>query len=158
MSESGPQQTSLLGLLDKLIEPADPPPVSMMPQTWGWLLLAIVLCILLLLASLHLYGRWRANAYRRFALRELEQAAGSPEEIASILRRTALAAYPRREVAGLTGADWLKFLRASCRTNLFEGSAGDALVTAPYRDVPLSSELQDDAAKWIRSHSLGSSR
>lgn len=152
MSESGPQQTSLLGLLDKLIEPGDPPPVSMMPQTWGWVFLAIAAGILAVLSIVCLYRRWRANAYRRSALAALEQAHGAPEEIAAILRRTALAAFPRKEVAGLTGADWLKFLGSTCKESPFDGAAGDALAMAPYRKIPPSAELEAAAVRWIRSH------
>lgn len=155
MSDTAPQQASLLGLLDKLVEPGDPPPVSMMPQTWGWVLLAIAVGILASLASLHLYRSWRANAYRRSALKELERAHGAPEEIAAVLRRTALAAFPRRDVAGLTGADWLQFLRATCKRRLFEGPVGDTLTTAPYREMPPCSELEDAAAQWIKSHRGG---
>ncbi len=158
MSESGPQQTSLLGLLNKLVEPGDPPPVSMMPQTWGWGFLAMVAGILAVLSIVYFYRRWCANAYRRSALGALEQAHGAPEEIAAILRRTALAAFPRKDVAGLTGADWLRFLSSTCKKSPFDGAVGDALLLAPYRDIPPSAELEDAAARWIRSHRREGSR
>jgi len=158
VSESRSQQTSLLDLLDKLVEPGDPPPVSMMPQTWGWGALAIAVIILAVLAGFRLYRSWRANAYRRSALGALAQAQGVPEEIAAIVRRTALAAFPRKDVAGLTGADWLHFLRTTCKGSPFDGAAGEALTAAPYRDVPPSAELETAAARWIRSHRREGSR
>lgn len=158
MSETEPARTSLLDLLDKLVEPGDPPLVSMMPQTWGWVFLAIVAGVLAVLASLRLYRTWRANAYRRSALKELAKAQGKPEKIAAILRRTALAAFPRKEVAGLTGPDWLQFLKKTCKGSPFEGAAGDALTKAPYQDMPPSSDLEDAASYWIRQHRQGGSR
>lgn len=45
MSGETQDPVSLVGLINQLTEVADPPPVSMVPQTTGWLVLAIVLAI-----------------------------------------------------------------------------------------------------------------
>ena len=48
------------------------------------------------------------NAYRREALREL--ASADARDISAILKRAALAAFPREQVASLSGPAWLAFL------------------------------------------------
>ncbi|QDL90406.1 DUF4381 domain-containing protein [Paroceanicella profunda] len=144
--------TTLIDLLDMLAEPPAPPPVAMTPQTWGWgALLALVLLALAWLA----WRTWRhrrANAYRRAALAELAAAGDDPARIAGILRRTALAAWPRTRVASLTGPDWLAFLDATGGTGFVDGP-GAALARAPYRDgqAPVPG-LGDLAAGWVRRH------
>ena len=66
---------------------------------------------------------WQRNAYRREALRALETADG--RDISAILKRAALAAFPREQVASLNGAAWLAFLDRTGGTALREhGTAG----------------------------------
>ncbi len=146
---------SLIGLIEQLREPAVPSPISMMPQTWGWAALA------LLLAVLTAYGLWRwlryrrMNAYRRAALQLLANAADSPTRIAEILRRTALAAYPRALVASLSGADWLAFLDGEVGGDAFANGVGRVVATAPYRPAAPDPQLTRLAAHWIRRHRGG---
>ena len=80
--------------------------------------------------------RHQRNAYRRAALQELATAdAGA---ISAILKRTALAAFPREQVASLSGAEWLAFLdrtggtrfAASDLEALTYGGAGDGVALA----------------------------
>lgn len=140
---------NLVELLGRLIEPAAPDPVSLAPQTAGWWVLgALVLTTLaygLWLGWLH----WRENAYRRVALAELDSAGNDPAAIATILRRTALAAYPRREVAGLAGPEWVAFLNA---TGDFPEALGPALIRAPYAPGVAAVDLRGAASRWIRRH------
>ena len=91
--------TSLIGLIDQLIEPPEPPPVAMTPRTWGWAVLAALLALALAWFGWRAWRRWRANAYRRAALAELAAAGDDPAKIAEIIRRTAIAAWPRERVA-----------------------------------------------------------
>ncbi|MBN8910366.1 MAG: DUF4381 family protein, partial [Rhodospirillales bacterium] len=51
-------------------------------------------------------ARWRRNRYRRAALRELgrlPRTGNVVPALAALLKRTALAAFPRERVAALTG-------------------------------------------------------
>lgn len=152
MTDTAPDPLNLVDLLDRLVEPGDPPPVSMAPQTWGWAALAALLAIAAIILTVHLVRRYRANAYRREALAEMRRSPEDPAAIARILRRTALAAYPRRDVAGLTGERWLAFLNRTGRASHFEGEAGRNLIRAPYRDTPPGADMKACAEQWIRSH------
>ncbi len=153
----------LIELLDRLEPLAEPAPISLWPQTeaWAWVGLAVLLG-LIWLARRGMVRR-RARAYRRMALAEIAAARSSPATIAEILRRTALVAYPRSEVAGLYGDDWLAFLdktgplpRSGLATNFREGP-GRCLARAPYSRT--SEAVQDDhrqmvalANRWVRHH------
>jgi len=149
------QTTSLVGLLDRLIEAPELPPVSMMPQTWGWLAVALILLAAGTLAALHIRRRHLANAYRRSAIQELEAVRSDPAAIAAVLRRTALAAYPRSDVAGLAGEDWLRFLDAQVSGNGFCEGPGRLVTEAPYRMTKDDPALYTIARDWIVRHRPG---
>jgi hypothetical protein len=145
---------SLANLRDIVV----PPPVSWWPLAPGWWFLLVVLSLITSLLAVHQYRRWRANAYRRAALRELSAAESIPS-IAKILKRAALAASLRTEVASLTGSDWVKWL-AETGGRPLPSAVSRALVVGAYRDHELTdaSELAAFAAfaaEWIRNHRIG---
>lgn len=145
----------LISLMERLAEPPEPPPISMLPQTQGWLWLGLVVGLLLAWLAWRLVGRWRANAYRREALAALNRSGDDPVVIAQVLRRTALAAWPRRDVAGLTGAAWLQFLDQTGGKGRFAQEGGSDLIRAPYapnQNRPANGDLRSLAAYWIRHH------
>jgi uncharacterized protein DUF4381 len=140
-------------LYDQLIPISPPPEVPLTPQTAGWLILAAVIGALCVTAIAVWRRRYRANAYRRAALAALQGAGDDPAKIAHVLRRTAIAAYPRAKVAGLIGDDWLGFLDATCPDiKLSQTDAGRALLNAPYKNTAPDTELATLARRWIRSH------
>lgn len=144
---------NLVDLMDRLVEPAEPAPVSMMPETAGWTILAAILALVLAWLVWRGWHRWQANAYRRAALAELDEAGDDPVAVAAILRRTALAAWPREQIASLSGKDWLRFLDATGGEGFVEG-VGAALADAPYRvekGHPVAG-LGTIAARWVRAH------
>jgi Domain of unknown function (DUF4381) len=130
-----------------------PSPVPLWPATPAWyVLFAILLGLLLWLAWWGLRA-WRRDAYRREALRALS-AASAPAEVAAILKRTALAAWPRAEVAALSGAARAAFLRRTApRAGVDEDVARRLadLAYAPGAPVP-----RDAARAWVRHHRPGS--
>lgn len=143
---------SLVDLFD-LLEPApEPAPISMMPQTAGWIWLGLALTLLVGGAAWLLHRRRLANAYRRAALAELNQAT-TTTELAVILRRTALAAYPRTDVASLHGNAWLEFLNSVSGDEDFSGSRAEVLVTAPYAGATTATDdLKSLVRRWIKNH------
>ncbi|AQQ67131.1 hypothetical protein Mag101_05345 [Microbulbifer agarilyticus] len=145
-------ETTLPDLIAQLAPPPVPEAISLWPQTpLAKSLLLMALFLVLALASLA-YRRYRANAYRRAALRALDTVADDPAQIAELLRRTALVAYPRDQVAGLTGSVWLDFLNHHYPGNAFTGALGETLLQGAYRTCPPLPALTSAARNWIRHH------
>lgn len=145
---------NLIELLDLLEPTPEPDPIAMTPQTPGWIVLGIVLALAALWALRKLVRHRRARAYRRAALRELDSAGDDAARIADVLRRTALAGFPRAQVAGLYGQDWLAFLDRTGPGG-FVGDAGNTMLSAPYRASRADPALARLARDWVRRHRQG---
>ena len=144
---------NLVDLFDMLAPVEAPQQIPMWPETVGWIWLIAALLIL----TIFLVWRWltwrRANRYRRAALAELKHAGNDPTVIANILRRTALAAFSREEVAELHGERWIAFLDRVSEGVTFSGSeAGRILSIAACMPVSSVPGLQKMAEIWIRDH------
>jgi Ca-activated chloride channel family protein len=142
----------LLGQLEPVPEPVR---VAMTPQTPGWIVLGLAVLGLVLWAAVILLRRHRSNAYRRAAMAELNvlsRTGNNPAEIAVLLRRTALAAYPRHQVASLHGDTWLRFLDAHFPGDGFCRGPGRDLAAAPWRPVEADPALTALARVWILTH------
>lgn len=146
------QDLSLVELIELLEEVPSPPPIPLTPQTSGWIVVGVALAVVVFLAVRWLWMHWRANAYRRAALRALDKVEDDPVAIASILRRAALVAYPRSEIAPLSGDGWLAFLDSTYPGSGFENGPGRAVASAPYRPHTKSPELHRIAKDWLRKH------
>jgi len=145
---------NLVELLD-LLEPApEPEPVSWMPQTIGWLWLGLAVAFALFLAIRKFVRYRRATAYRRAGLAALTAAGDDPARIASVIRRTALAGFPREDVAGLTGTGWLEFLDATMPGDGFVHGPGQVLARAPYQTSEAPRGLAELARHWIARHTV----
>ncbi|MQB07709.1 DUF4381 domain-containing protein [Agrobacterium tumefaciens] len=117
LSPVDPVTRAALGSLKDI---AVPQPVSWMPQTWGWALVAIIVLVATFVVLVHSVKKYRKNAYRREALvllggieERLKDPARSDaaiHELSEILKRVALAGWSRRDVASLSGAAWARFL------------------------------------------------
>lgn len=138
-----------------------PPPVSAWPPAPGWWVLALLI-ILLTVVAIWWWRRYQHRAYRRVALKQLQQlrthvqqsqANAVIAELSILLRRVAISRYGRQQVAALYGKDWLTFLDRTGRTQDFSKQA-QALVDAPYqRCTPQQVEpLLDLAQHWVRVH------
>jgi len=130
----------LLGLRGMAV----PEPVSVWPLAPIWWV-----CLLLLMASMLvglLKKRPQKNPYLALGLSELntirkawrqhQSNAMACAQLSSLLRRLALAHYPRARVAALIGPAWLAFLDNSGRTQAFSQGIGRALICAPYEAAP----------------------
>ena len=136
--------TSLSDLRDIAL-PAEP---GLWPPAPGmWLLLSILFSILLVLCW-SLLERRKRNAYRRAGILLL----GGVEtlyDLSVLLKRVALAVFPRAEVAPLHGPDWVRFLGRTCPgVDLTPLGAGNGT-------GPVDASTRQAAARWIRNHRTG---
>jgi hypothetical protein len=144
------------GSLSNLRDIATPPPVPWWPLAPGCYVVITLAAVALLFFAIRGWRRWKANAYRREALRVL-QAASASTEIATILKRTALAAYPRTEVASLTGDAWCDWLEKSAPGPI-SPSARESLARSVFAraDIDLE-EMRRYAFAWIKGHRVEAS-
>jgi hypothetical protein len=146
---------NLVELLDLLEPMAEPTRVAMTPQTPGWIVLGLAMLGLFLWTAIALLRHYRSNAYRRAALAELQHLSRDgeqPAQIAVLLRRTALAAYPRDQVASLHGDAWLRFLDDHFPGEGFSTGPGHVLATAPWRPTAPDPAVTALARDWILRH------
>jgi hypothetical protein len=140
--------------LDKLHDFYQPPPPAWTPQTIGWYVVFAVIALLAMWMTIHSLRRWLGNRYRREALREL--ALLQPEQFSTLLKRTALSAWPREKVASLSGDAWLNFLNKTAGDSIFQRNPGSRIEEVSLRPVTLSGndeqELRRLTAEWIRRH------
>lgn len=160
----------LAAALRGLADIALPPDVSMLPQTWAWAVLA-ALVVLAIAFALWRWLHYRAiNRYRREALGEIrliEERLGAPQTrgealaaVPVILKRTALAAWPRETVANLNGRGWTQFLDAHSGGKLLSQTSAHFFEEAEYRGPAALASVSAAEARahvaaarqWIEAH------
>ncbi len=147
-----------------------PPAVSWMPVTPAWKVAGLILLALLVMATYQAFGKWRSNQYRRDALktitelRNAQHASGTElvrtlSALPSVLKSTALKAYPRTDVASLSGQAWLEFLNSNVKRQVFDDSNLTVLHALAYQGriehavAPAEAdELLDRCEMWVRTH------
>lgn len=143
----------LLDLMHGIVEPSA---VSWLPQTEGWWVLVGWLLFVCVLGAVKWLARRRRNRYRRASLRSLAgievEAPGAAAEIAAILKRTALAAFPRNEVASLTGPDWAEFLSRTAAGDTRVTDSAPAIARAAYHGDIRAAEIIEPAKRWVKLH------
>jgi hypothetical protein len=134
------------------------------PPAPGWWILAALGALLVIAGFTWLFRYWRANRYRREALRELTQLLKDQhkdeddqaylEALQRLLKRTALTGFPREEVASLTGEAWVQFLDRASGSHDFSMGEAEALIDGNYRpDISVDVERLHLVAKsWIQKH------
>jgi hypothetical protein len=149
-----------------LIDIPLPRQVSLWPQTWP-LRITIVILLAVIVVALWRSLHWRrVNKYRREALAELNRmertfdvdqvSAEFVDGLSVLVRRTALAAFPRETVAPLTGPAWLAFLDRTSGGREFSQGPGRLLASLPYQGATPGcaeiSSLTGLIRNWIRNH------
>lgn len=140
----------------------EPVLVGWWPPAPGWWVLLGMLLLLLLGMALFLWRRYRRNAYRRQALRQLQaiqaqyrQDGDSSRCIAAVnalLKSVALVAYPRRDVAASSGREWLAFLNGALDPAEQLESGFVDVIYNPHSRGPDLEQVQHSARSWIRRH------
>jgi len=149
---------ALKGLAD-IVSPA---PISWYPQTWGWWAVAAVLLAALAYLAFRWTRRWIANRYRREALRECEalekalhddrQRAATVAALPVLLKRVALGAWPRTEVASLSGAAWVSFVKGHAGDARIDQRTAGLLNDAEYQETLDSLSAEDAGTCWRAVH------
>ena len=140
------------GSLDRLRDIVEPVAVSWWPPAVGWWFVFAMLVIVVIVALVKAWQAWKANAYRRTALAELDRATNDAD-VVELLKRTAICASNRTEVGSLTGAEWCGWLSRSSPIKL-SPAVIDRISTGVYRDAEkLTPALVEFARQWISNHS-----
>jgi hypothetical protein len=123
-----------------------PEPIGWWPPAPGWW----GLLVLLVLAALgwFLWNRLRRRGPTplQAALAELTRLEADTalpmrdklQALSILMRRVAMSLYPREEVAGLAGEDWLRRLDQIFCSESFTQGLGRHLVESTWRDVPFA--------------------
>lgn len=139
--------------------PAD---ISWWPLAYGWWIL-----FALFLAGLAVAGYLYSRRYReRAAIRGLQAVARALAEgtapvtciqrISMILRRFAMSVGGSKNIAGLTGDDWLEFLDGRWQRDEFSAGIGRILIFGPYAppgrvSLDDASALNELCRDWVRA-------
>lgn len=140
----------------KDIHPPEPIAFAWFPPAPGWwLLLLLVVAVIAAVTGWYLFY-WKKRACLRAARAELDLLAASPQEptalleaVATLVRRTALAARPSDNLASLQGSSWKEHL---VKGGMPEREAG-LIAESRYRATsePFDSEALLAATRaWIR--------
>jgi hypothetical protein len=142
-----------------LKELAHPDAIPFFPQTAGWLVVAVVLLAVFAWLAWRARKRWLKNAYRREALKSIDAMRADTSGAALlpfVLRRSALAAYDRRDVAGLRGSEWTGWLNDTAGRELFTADAALTFDRLAYSREALSpadiEPLLAASRDWVRLH------
>ena len=144
--------------LERLHDVVMPVPVSLWPPAPGWYVVIGIVFAAFVILGYRSWSRWRSSAYRRVALRELDDA-DSPAQISELLRRAALSRASREEVSGLIETDWTDWLAARCPSPMPEEVRVD-LSFGAYRPGPTDADfpaLREYARNWLLYHDFTTS-
>lgn len=149
--------------------PLPVPPFSYMPQTWGWLVLLLVVLALAAWWGTRQWLRWQRNRYRREALLQLdglEHRLADPAQrlhalrtLPELLKRVALSMNDAPPVAPLSGAQWQAFLAQRIRAPLPEHFAARLFTLAYAPDAQVTGLADQEvmtlfafSRQWIEAH------
>jgi hypothetical protein len=144
--------------LENLHDIVEPSAISLWwPLAPAWWLLLCVLAVVLFVVVWRWSSAYYRNAYRRYALRLLRDAS-DVQSVAVILKRVAIAAFGRAEVAALTGDAWVSWLVTHADVQI-PASVADALCSGMYQPVAADlASLRQFARQWICRHESFPSR
>ncbi|MCX2978406.1 DUF4381 domain-containing protein [Candidatus Marimicrobium litorale] len=158
---SAPPLPDIFGnyILGDFVEVVSPVSVSWLPQTAGWACLGALLGGLFLFRGAKRLRRWHHNRYRREAIDRLVHTTDQSFSIVALnklLKLTALSAFPREQVARLSGEEWVSFLNRQCESSPFSPALGKIIADGAYRQSQLTHSTREElvaaALSWIRDH------
>lgn len=139
-----------------------PEAIGAWPPAPGWWLLAITVLAGIAAGAIWLLRRYQRNRYRRQGLEVLKRIEERYQQnrdpiacsaaINSLLKRVALQAYPQRNIAALSGQDWVDFLQDS-GAGVFEPVFADLHYRPRADHMPIET-LLTQAREWINQHEV----
>ncbi len=135
------EQYSLNNLRDIVVP--DPPPFW--PPAPGVGVALGIVVVVVLFVGWRLHATRKRNAYRKAGLLLLG-GAKTAHDVSVIMKRVALAVFPREQVASLYGDDWVAFLHRTCPRSYFS-----KMVTTD-AGTEADQEFIELASLWIRHH------
>ncbi|NCF62467.1 MAG: DUF4381 family protein [Gammaproteobacteria bacterium] len=147
------------GSLQNLNDIVVPGPVSWWPLATGWYVLAALLIVILLILAIRQWRQWRRNRYRRQALAQLSSIRKGEtglQQLPFLLKRAAISAWPREQVASLSGPPWHRFLDETGGAERFCDGAGEILDRLSYAEAGQGGTdrgiVLDAAEYWLKHH------
>ncbi len=152
-------------MLKELVETASPEAISWLPQTPGWLAVALVLLFILSRAAYRKLIDYKRNAYRRDALAWIEQlptyrednVATGYRQIPALIKTAALHHFSRIEVNNVKDDEWEVWLDEHCQNSRFRETCPHLLrqlAHAPRLDIS-KQQMQTlllQTENWIANH------
>lgn len=156
--------------IDQLqVLPSPVSPFSYVPQTWGWLVLLLVVVFITALWGIRRWQRWQRDRYRREALEQLEYlqvALSDPGQrlralraLPALLKRVALSMADTPAVQSLSGDQWQAFLNQRAKTPLPDNFARRLFTLAYAPDTALAGIAEQEVTalfalskQWIEAH------
>lgn len=134
------------------------------PLAPGWWVLLVLLVLATGFAAWLLYTRHRRNAYRRLGLDKLGSIASQYQldqdksaaagAINALLKSVALRAYPRRDIASISGEAWHTFLQQSAPGGpAFEPGSLEVQYRKDPGDIDIDA-LIGTTGHWISRHEV----
>lgn len=148
-------------LLTKLHDIHIPPDISIWPLALGWYCVIVMVLAIIFLGCYQWLRIIRKNRLKKIVLKRLDELQNQQEicgniseELSMLLKRSALATYPRQKVAGLHGDQWLQFLDETSMTTEFSQGPGRLLIVSPYRGQPehLPESLFHLIKNWVKKN------
>ncbi len=158
------QESELVSESQELGPILEPDPIEFSFDTPGWYILAIVLLLVFLFGIFKWIKYYHNNAYRRLAIKKLDQLISNTDEIdlaqqvtevLTVLKLVAFQTYGRKEVATLHGKPWFSFLDSKVKSNSF--SEFEPLISKSiYQCIPMDANeltaFKNLSKIWIRKH------
>lgn len=154
--------TENINTIGELMEPS---PIGFNFGAPGWTLLLIILLLALMAYGIWKIYQYRKNKYRRIALKELNaiqigqtKASEVIINIITLLKRVALTAYGREQVAEKNGEAFLNFLQQQSKEQTLTDTNKAMFTTYLYEGdkVDVSSDqlelLRFESINWIKQH------
>lgn len=150
-----------LDLLKQLRDIHYPQPIPLWPPAPGWYVVFAALILGMIFLSFYIYRYWVKHRLKRLVLQRLQELelqenvhVNVSAELSVLLKRAALAKYPRTQVAGLFGEDWLRFLDKTAQTREFTLGTGRLLVVYPYQEqhATIPRDLFHLIREWVKKN------